>query len=387
MSAGRIRILYMIDALGFGGAERQLVRFLQHLNRDRYDPSVCALSVRQGNVNADDIRQSGLDVNLVRVHRLLDPLGFLRLKRHLRARRPALVHTHLDFSATLGGTACRKLGIPHITTLHTLGDPPRGTRALWRQRLLYRVLSRSCDQIIAVSQSVREHHLKRSNLDPGKIVTVHNGIDLQQFARQSQTDREAARRSFNIPFDAPLITTVAVLRPAKGIQHLIEAMPTMAKALPAIRVLVVGSGPNELMLKAQATALGVADRITFAGHRDDVPHLLTASDLFVLPTLRDSLPTVIIEAMAAGTPVVASDVDGVAEMIEDGVTGLLVPPSNPSKLADACLRLLNQPNLSSSIAHAARRAADQRFDIDVHIRRVTEIYEELLAPHTELASP
>jgi glycosyltransferase involved in cell wall biosynthesis len=386
MSAERIRIVYMIDALGFGGAEHQLVCFLRHLNPDRYAPTVCVLSVRQGNMNADEIRQSGIDVELIPVRRLLDPQGFKRLKQHLRARQPAIVHTHLDFSTILGGTACRRLGIPHVATLHTMEQPPRHSRAMWRQRFFYRSLNRSCDQVISVSQSVREHHLTRSGLDPGKVVTIHNGIDTQPFTCRNQAEREAVRRSLNIPSDAPVITAVAVLRPAKGVQHLIDALPTMMQAVPEIRLLVVGSGPNEPALRTQAGALGVAERITFTGHRDDVPRLLTASDLFVLPTLRDSLPTVIIEAMAAGTPVVASDVGGVSEMIEDGVTGLLVPPSDPSKLADACLRLLNQPKLSSSIAQAARHAANQRFGIDVHVKRVTEVYEKLLAQHTGLVN-
>ncbi len=387
MSADRTRVMYMIDALGHGGAERNLFGFLKHLDTQRYEPRVCALSVKQGNVVAEDIRALGVEVDLLEVGRLLDPRGGKRLRGYLNEHRPAVLHSHLDYAAMLGGRSCRALGIPHVTTLHTMDGFACHTRAYWRQRLLYRSLQQSCSRVIAVSESVRTHHLQRSGLDAGKVITIHNGIELQRFGPVTRERRDAVRASFGVPPDAPLIVTVAVLRPAKGIQHLIDAVPAICNTQHETRVLIIGTGSHESSLKDQAAALGVAERVIFAGHREDVPALLGAGDIFVLPTLRDALPTVVIEAMAAGTPVVASGVDGLMEMIDHGATGLLVPPADASELASACLKLLNQSALSASITRAAGIAVEQRFGIGVHVKRVTELYEEVITKAAGANSP
>ena len=383
MSSDRTRVMYMIDGLGHGGAERQLYVFLKHLNRERYEPRVCVLSVKQGNVVADQIRALGIEVDLFEAGRLLDPRGNRRLQQYLLSHRPAILHSHLDYAAMLGGGACRAIGVPHVTTLHTMEAPAWHTRAYWRQRMLYRALRQSCDRVITVSGSVRSHHLRRSGLSANKVVTIHNGIELDRFTAPTQEQREALWASFGVPQDAPLIVAVAVLRAAKGVQHLIDAAPAILRSQSEARVLIVGTGSYESSLRERVTALGIGDRVIFAGHREDVPVVLSAGDVFVLPTLRDALPTVVIEAMAAGTPVVASGIDGLLEMVEDGVTGLLVPPADARQLADACLRLLNQPLLSASIIQAARAAAQERFGIDVHVNRVVGVYEEVISETAE----
>jgi glycosyltransferase involved in cell wall biosynthesis len=236
---------------------------------------------------------------------------------------------------------------------------------------------------VAVSEGTRQHHIRLGKLAPEKVVTLYNGIDLSCFSLNGQFDRRASRQALGIPLDAPVLITVAVLRPPKGIQYLIEALPTILQAVPEARYLVVGSGQHEAALKELAQTYGVAERVIFTGARDDVPALLSMSDLFVLPTLTEALPTVLAEAMAAQKPIVASSVGGVPEMIEHGCNGLLVPPADPAKLAAACLQLLQDQAQARAMAYAGRQIVEQRFNIRKQVEHLGDLYQELLAKGRE----
>jgi glycosyltransferase involved in cell wall biosynthesis len=216
-------------------------------------------------------------------------------------------------------------------------------------------------------------------LAPDKVVTLYNGIDLSRFTARDRAENLATRQSLCIPPDAPLLTTVAVLRPAKGIQYMIEALPRILEVVPETRYLVVGGGQHENELKALARSRGVAERVIFAGVRSDVPSLLAMSDLFVLPTLGEALPTVLAEAMAAQKPIVVSEVGGVPEMIEHGRNGLLVPPADPDRLAEACLQLLQDPDRADAMARAGREIVERRFDIHQQGQRLSGLYRKILA--------
>lgn len=176
--------------------------------------------------------------------------------------------------------------------------------------------------------------------------------------------------------------TVAVLREPKGIQFMIRALPGILEQCPDVHYLIVGDGVHRATLSDLAAGLSIKDHITFAGHRTDIPNLLASCDIFVLPTLKDALPTVLIEALAAEKPIIASDVGGVPEIIESGVNGLLVEPGDPSKLADACLQLLKDNALRSQIVQAGSATLRQRFSIDLQIEQLSRVYEELTSHAT-----
>jgi glycosyltransferase involved in cell wall biosynthesis len=213
---------------------------------------------------------------------------------------------------------------------------------------------------------------------------MYNGIDLSPFTPPGNGQHRAERQAFGIPPEAPLLITVAVLRPPKGIQYLIEAMPTILQALPEARYLVVGSGPHEGLLHEQVKNQGLTERVIFTGARHDVPKLLAMSDLFVLPTLTEALPTVLAEAMAAQKPIVVSNVGGVPEMIEHGHNGLLVPPADLARLAEACLYLLQHPDRAHALACAGRQVVEQRFNIREQVQQLSSLYQELLAQRGRL---
>ena len=175
-----------------------------------------------------------------------------------------------------------------------------------------------------------------------------------------------------------MITTVAVLRPAKGIQFMLEAMPAILQRVPDARYVVVGDGEHGKALHAIVAEKGLQEQVIFTGVRSDVPDLLAASDLFVLPTLEDALPTVLAEAMASRVPIVASRVGGIPEMVTDGYNGLLVSPQDVEQLAFSCQNLLSDPTLAQQLRKNGHQVAYERYDIRKQAQKLGELYLQLL---------
>ncbi len=375
----RKRIIMLIDSLGMGGAERLLAIYMRHFDTARFEARVCALQVRDNNPISNDIQQSGIPVDLVSVPHLRNLSGVPRLLSYLRRQQADLLHTQLEFADTLGGIAAKIAGIPVVTTLHTFDDPPDHTRTFWRLKLRWWLLRHLFNRVIAVSEGTRQHHIRMGNLLPDKVVTIYNGIDLSRFITSyNQSKRLVNRQALGIPPHAPLLITVAVLRQPKGLQYLIEALPAILEAVPETYYLVVGDGEHGDALKALAKTHQVAERVIFTGVRNDIPDLLALSDVFVLPTLGEALPTVLAEAMAAQKPIVVSKVGGVPEMVEHGLNGLLVPPAKPARLAEACIQILQNPDQARAIARAGWKIVEKRFNVHKQAHCVGDLYQQLL---------
>ena len=372
------RVVFLIDSLGWGGAERLLLQYLPHLRSEGFDPVVCAMHERSGNPVAEEIGHLGIPVNTVPVERLREPTALPRLVRYLRRRGADVVHTQLEFADGLGSVAARVAGVPSLSTLHTMSEPARWTRAWWRNRLGDLALGALATEIICVSDEAHRHYEAHRPYPKSKLVTLRNGIDLSRFDAAAGEGPEV-RRELGIAADAPVLASVSVLRRDKGIQHMIAALPRVAAEVPGVVYLVVGDGDHRPALEAAAAAGGVADRVVFAGSRTDVPRVLSACDAFVHPTLLDALPTVLAEASAAGVPIAASRVGGVPEMCLDGRNGLLVPPGDEEALADACLRLLREPGLAARMGGQGREVARERYDIRVQAGRLCDLYRRAMA--------
>ncbi|MDX1691960.1 MAG: glycosyltransferase family 4 protein [Acidimicrobiia bacterium] len=371
---GPVRVLYCIDHLASGGAEQLLVRYLDHLHGGPVDAAVVTMQTRDGNPVRADVEALGVPVTDLGIGRLRDADAGAKVRAAVADAAPDVVHTQLEFSNVLATRAASRAGIPSLATLHTLDTPSSLSRDGLRYRLMMRTLRRDADLVVAVSESARRHHLRHGRLDAARVTTIHNGIDPGPFAEGVGA---RVRLRHGIPGDAPVLVTVAVHREPKGIQFMLDALPVLLARRPDTVYLLVGDGPHRRALEERANALGVADAVRFAGARRDVPDHLAAADAFVLPSLTEALPTVIAEAMAASLPVVATTVGGTPEMVVDGETGILVPPSDPGALADAVGRLFDDGALRARLGAAGRARARTAFSIDSQAEALLAEYRRL----------
>ncbi len=375
----RYTVVYLIDGLGMGGAERLMVPLLRHLDRERFVPHVGVLQVRADNPMEREIRSLGVPVTRLPVERLRDLTALPRLLRFLRGVEADVVHTQLEFANILGNLAARILRLPSVCTAHVLLTEERRLKTRLHEAVEWAVLRFFCDQVIAVSDEARRQYLERKRLAPEKVTTLYNGIDLVPFTDLDRSDaRRAVRRELGIPLEARVLITVAVLRPPKGIRFMIRALPDVLRRVEDAFYLIVGDGPDREALVEVADEAGVRERVVFAGMRDDVPRLLAAGDVFVLPTLSEALPTVLAEAMASRLPVVASAVGGVPQMVDEGVNGLLVPPGDSQALARACLSLLTDPARRAEMGQAGWEIVQRKFDVRRQVRALEELYIRFL---------
>jgi glycosyltransferase involved in cell wall biosynthesis len=366
------RLLWLIDSLTVGGAENLVIPFERAIDRSRIELSICCLATIEGNAIEEQLRRGRAPLVNLGARSLRDVGAFRRLLRFVREQRIDVIHAHLTYAAIWAAVVSRITGIPSVATLHVA--PPALGRAGIRDRLMRFVLNRWSRRVVAVSDALRERYLEGGGIDPQKVVTVYNGIEVERF--QHDVNREALRQEFNLPANARVVVTVSVLRPGKGIDVLLRA----AVLVPDAYFLIVGDGPLRAKWEALARAVGVAERVRWAGYRRDVDVILPCCDLFVLPSLEDAFPTVLLEAMASGLPVIASAVGGIPEIVTPDVTGLLVAPGDPQSLAASIADLLNDATRSARMRRCAQRIAEQRFSTQAWIGRLEQLYSESAAP-------
>lgn len=374
----KTRVIWFIDGLGHGGAEHLLPIILAHFNSDQFEHRVCVFSVKSGNPNAELIRNLGIPVDLLPIPNLRSPGNLPRLIRYLRQYRPDIVHTQLEFANTLGSLAAWLLQIPSLATLHVMEEISKQSREYWRHRLMWTSLRICARKVLTVSNCTRDFFLQTEHFPPEKLMTIYNGIDLSSYP-SIPSDPSRLPAELGIAPGESVLITVAYLREPKGIQFMLQALPAVLAQRPNCRYLIVGDGEFRPTLEQIARDLGIAERVIFTGKRADIPALLGLSDIFVLPTLNDALPTVLMESMAAGKPIVASNLGGVPEMVIDGENGLLVPLQDPQKLAQACMKLLEDPTGAVAMGETGKRMVTEHFSIEGQCRRLEEIYSEIIA--------
>jgi glycosyltransferase involved in cell wall biosynthesis len=325
---------------------------------------------------AERVRQDGVEVRRLTLSLQVGfrhCIGNLRKTVGLlRESRTEVLHLHL--TGYTGGRwallAARLACVPAV--LCTLQIVPE-QRSAFHLRLEWRVLGRSIDWIVAVSEITRQRLVDFLDLPANKVVVVPNAVELDRYAQPDSLSRIEVLGSVGIPASALVIGSAARLAPQKGLSYLIDAVPEICAREPTVHVVLIGDGPLRAQLEAQADRLGVEDRVHFVGFTKDVPRWLNALDVFVLPSLFEGLPLSILEAMAAGLPVVATAVDGTPEAVDDGVTGILIPPEDSRAIAEAVLRLLQNPKLRTEQGRAARERAGQ-FSLETLAQRISGLY-------------
>lgn len=367
----------LIDSLRVGGAENLLAQQAAGLRDRDIEVTVSSLTGEAEEIERSAVARAGFEPKLIGTSGLLGYQDRGKMRAHLTAVGADIVHSHLGYADMLGGLAARRLQLCAVSTLHVTEWGHTGADRI-KDQLMARTRRRGMQRVIAVSDAVRDAYLNRGWETQDRVLTVHNGID---FESRPGSGAEL-RRELGIPEATKVIGMITVLREGKGHELAAQAVQELADSGEAddLCLLVAGDGPNREGVERALEPLG--DRARLIGHRDDVAPALDAADLFVHPSLGEALPTAVLEAMAAGTPVLATRVGGVPELISDGETGLLIPEPEVRPLVAALRSLLAEPEHAAGLAEAARQRYQERFTVSAWMDRLLPAYEEAFAAHS-----
>ena len=375
-----MHVLHLISSSGFAGAEQQILQLTRELRRLGCQAEILILHRRPPNLSRDHRLVVEANAQGIPAYELNDPT---RLSVHnswkvvnvLQQGRFDLLHTH-DYKAdVLGALIARLAGIPSVATVHGLTDAYFWVKVYQQFDLL---ALRFHSRVIAVSSALRDD-LIAQGLSPAKVIMVHNAIDLTAFA--ANVDPTKTRSDLHIVNGFPIVTMVGRLSPEKGHHVLLQCAPLVLRRIPVVHFLIIGQGKLEGPLKHMASLWGLADSVSFLGHRDDVPSLIKLSDVVVLPSLREGLPITLLEALALERPVVASAVGGVPEVIRDGETGYLVPSADPERLATAIINVLTDRQKAARMAQRGRQYVQRRFVPEKMACETLQVYQCVLDEH------
>ncbi|NOZ94711.1 MAG: glycosyltransferase family 4 protein [Acidobacteria bacterium] len=352
---------------GWRGGQRQVFLLCAGLAR-RGHP--VALVGRRRSELTRRAAEAGVEVVETPVSGGLDPRAVRVLVDTVRRRRPAVVGLHSSRSHNVGMMARILLGRdrPLFVVTRRVDFPP-GRDLL--NRVKYR---RGADGYIAISRAV-EQELLGAGIPPERIRIVHSGVEPPVVPPES---RRELREALDIPQEAPVLGVVAALTDHKGHRYLLDAMPRVLGAFPNAVLLLAGDGELREELETQTAELGLAGAVRFLGYRNDVPRILGALDLFIMPSRLEGLGTSVVDAMLAGVPVVATSAGGLPELIENGVTGLLAEPRSPESLAARILEVMGNTGLRQRIAERALQVARERFTADAMVEGTLRAYGRLL---------
>ena len=368
----KLNILLYIETSGPGGAETVLINIAKNLDRTKYNPVVVLHKSRWLH---EQLQKLEIETIILPCQRSWD-IGFLfRFIKLCRRKKIDVIHAHL-FGASLYATlATIFLRIPVVATFHNeMFLPGRAERYLGLKNFLIRKLA---SKIVLVADYMKDEYLAIGKYPPGKMLTIYNGLSYDE---SSGEDLDRIRSELKINSDTPVIGHVANFRPPKGHLYLIEAARQVCGIFPQARFLLVGEQGDGTILsevKNKITEYGLDNNVKLLGFRSDVSLLLRVMDIFVLSSISEGHPLSVVEAMMAARPVVATDVGGLAEIIDNGKTGYLVEPKNPNALAEKLLALLQDRSKAEQIGARGREIANERFSMKSMMQSYEHLYDQL----------
>ncbi len=371
-----MRALVMISGLATAGAERVTVSFLQQLQRAGYQASACTVTNRHDGPLAKELQASGVVRHDLNARRLADPQALVRLLGLIKRKQPNIIHAHGQDATILANMARLMSTKPLVITRHVLDEPQESWRQVCRAQMVFSAMRRA-DAVVAVSEATANRLIELTKLPRQKILVIPNGVDLEAFREPTLLARGAQLRKklgFS-PMDR-VVLLPAALRDGKGHDTLLAALQPLQQNIPSLRLVFAGSGDRKSLLQERAKSFG--EKVLFLGNYPDMPVLLSSCDLVALPSSSEALPTVLIEAAAAGRPVVATRVGGTAEVVRENHTGLLVPPNDPPALATAIAELLNNPKRLREFGSIAQLHAKENFAIELQVKRTLELWSKVL---------
>jgi glycosyltransferase involved in cell wall biosynthesis len=365
-------VMILENHLGLGGLEKKLLDFVSRIDPQHYRVVVCCLK------DAGHLKNAFVDLGVSFYEGLLkhkyDVFAFQRLLSVVGAERVELIYTLPHPNSVIFSSIARRLGRVErvVVSVHGTGGPMGGRMV----RGYLKPFFGGVDRFIAVADDHKRYLVESEELPVDKVVVIHNGVDVAQY--HPGTPNAELRRVLGVTAGDHVITTVASLYVYKGVDVLMYAARDILRGCHTARFVVVGDGPERPSLQTLASNLGIADRVTFTGIRSDVDEILRLSDVFVLPSRTEAFPNVILEAMASGLPVVATDVGSVRELVDEGKTGYRVPPNDPEALSQVVCGLLHDAETARRLGAAGRRVVEDRFRLEGMCEKRERLFDELL---------
>lgn len=367
----KTKILYLYVHLGYGGAEVGLLTTLRKIDRSKFDVTVVSIE-RRSEVGGEIERLGFKVIYLDSKARLYNAGLLIKVARILRSEAPDILHTSLFYANFFGRLA-------------SLFARPRAVvseeRSMYTEKRFYHVmldnmLARITDRIIVCSESVLDFTSRQERINRDKFFLIYNSVDESRF--DAGIPRSAARKHYGLSENDFAVGSVGSLIPKKGHRFLIEALSGLSRDIPGLKLLLVGSGESQDDLKGMVSGLNMDAQTVFMGERNDVPDIMRAIDVFVLPSLQEGFPRTLLEAMYTGLPVVASNISGIPELIRDGANGFLVSPGDVRGLRDRIRALYRDPDLRSRVSSAAKKTVGEGYMSGDYVTRLQGLYGTLL---------
>ena len=356
-------LLHTESSKGWGGQENRILQ--ESLGLSAYGVRVIILC-QPGSMLEEIARSKGLEVKAAPMRKSYDLPSIFRIIRLIREERVDIINTHSGRDSLLAGISGRlSAGKPYIVRTRHLSLPITS-------RFTYSVLPH---HVVTVSESVRRY-LIDTGVPEGKITAIPTGIDVGRFIPGKGDG--GLREELALPPDVPVIGTIAIFRFKKGHRILLEAVPEILKVIPDAVFVFAGDGPQRGNIEGKIRELGLGEKVRLLGLRNDIPAVLEAVDVFVLPTLEEALGTSFLEAMAMQKPVIGCNVGGVGEVIHHGVNGYLIEPGDTGSLAEAVVRILRDGGLAKRMGEEGRRIVERNYTVERMCERMLALYQSLL---------
>ena len=372
-------ILFIIENIFFGGGERAFAQIINGLDKDKYEAYVACLPSGEF---TERIRWSAKIVPFDLRNRF-DFTKIFQLVKIIKHNNIEIIHSQGGRADFFARVAARLASVPAVVS--TIAMPVEGFDVGLIIKIIYIILDRFSekfvDRFIVVSEALRKRLIEKHKIPANKIIKIYNGVEIDSDARCLMPDvRKKIMQELMIPENVMLAGTIGRLVWQKGLPYFIQAIKEINTRwkIQDVRYLIVGEGKERNNIEQYIKYLGLSDQVIFTGFCSDIKEILYSLDVFVLPSIREGQPIVLLEAMAMETPIVATDIEGVNETIVDGITGILVPPKNPSALAEAIVCLLKDKKKAQEMGQAGRIVVKEKFNLKDKIEQHNRLYETII---------
>jgi glycosyltransferase involved in cell wall biosynthesis len=363
----KINVIHLVEELTIGGLEKILTVIVLNLDKNKYNVSVWCL--REGGFFVDKLIKAGIDVKILRISTSRNPLSIYKLYRLLKNHKFEIIHTHAYSAGTIGRMSAFLAGIPVIISHnHSVYDYYNKY-----YHLVEWLLSLITDSVICISEVVNRFANETQRINAKKLITIHNGID--DVCAVTEKRSSDLKKELGIPINHSVIGTITHLEEHKGLKYLLEAASLLLQQRNDVNFLIIGDGSLKEELKKLCIDLNLEKKIIFVGELSEILEILSSIDIFVLPSLREGLGLAILEAMACGKPVIATNAGGIPEIVKDGVSGILVPPKNSEALYMAMNELLNDREKREKMGRIGEKVYYEDFRTKTMVEKIEDLYD------------